>query len=195
MGVPIAGLTYVYDDNMSVIHNTQRPESTSGEGRCRAACAQNQWGLSSRGGMLTRTNFPKNILWRPRRAWRASTMTMSGWLARAGYRDTMPQSTKQWCGLDCKGNEDSEGPSITKGGDGSWGRRHWTGEGETVRQRQGMKRHRRGSGYLYIYICISALRERKDARNNAVCSQGGGISMVHRCRLRPAGCEESLRYL
>jgi hypothetical protein len=28
MGVPISGATYVYGDNMSVIHNTQRPEST-----------------------------------------------------------------------------------------------------------------------------------------------------------------------
>jgi hypothetical protein len=28
MGVPIAGLTYVYGNNMSVIHNTQQPEST-----------------------------------------------------------------------------------------------------------------------------------------------------------------------
>ncbi len=28
MGVPIAGPTYVYGDNMSVVHNTQRPEST-----------------------------------------------------------------------------------------------------------------------------------------------------------------------
>jgi hypothetical protein len=28
MGIPIAGPTYVYGDNMSVIHNTQRPEST-----------------------------------------------------------------------------------------------------------------------------------------------------------------------
>ena len=28
MGVPISGPTYVYGDNMSVIHNTQRPEST-----------------------------------------------------------------------------------------------------------------------------------------------------------------------
>ena len=28
MGVPIAGPTYVYGDNMSVIHNTQQPEST-----------------------------------------------------------------------------------------------------------------------------------------------------------------------
>jgi hypothetical protein len=28
MGVPIAGPTYVYGDNMSGIHNTQRPEST-----------------------------------------------------------------------------------------------------------------------------------------------------------------------
>ena len=28
MGVQISGLTYVYVDNMSVIHNTQRPEST-----------------------------------------------------------------------------------------------------------------------------------------------------------------------
>ena len=28
MGVPIAGPTYVYGDNMSVIHNTQWPEST-----------------------------------------------------------------------------------------------------------------------------------------------------------------------
>jgi hypothetical protein len=27
-GVPIAGPTYVYGDNMSVIHNTQQPEST-----------------------------------------------------------------------------------------------------------------------------------------------------------------------
>jgi hypothetical protein len=29
MGIPIAGPTYVYGDNISVIHNTQRPESTS----------------------------------------------------------------------------------------------------------------------------------------------------------------------
>ncbi len=28
MGVPIAGSTHVYGDNMSVIHNTQHPEST-----------------------------------------------------------------------------------------------------------------------------------------------------------------------
>ena len=28
MGVPLAGPTYVFGDNMSVIHNTQRPEST-----------------------------------------------------------------------------------------------------------------------------------------------------------------------
>jgi hypothetical protein len=28
MGVPIAGPTYIYGDNMSVIHNTQWPEST-----------------------------------------------------------------------------------------------------------------------------------------------------------------------
>ena len=28
MGVQISGPTYVYVDNMSVIHNTQRPEST-----------------------------------------------------------------------------------------------------------------------------------------------------------------------
>ena len=28
MGVPLSGPTYVYGDNMSVIHNTQRPEST-----------------------------------------------------------------------------------------------------------------------------------------------------------------------
>jgi hypothetical protein len=28
MGVPLLGPTYVYGDNMSVIHNTQRPEST-----------------------------------------------------------------------------------------------------------------------------------------------------------------------
>ena len=28
MGVPISGCSYVYGDNMSVIHNTQRPEST-----------------------------------------------------------------------------------------------------------------------------------------------------------------------
>ena len=28
MGVPISGPSYVYGDNMSVIHNTQRPEST-----------------------------------------------------------------------------------------------------------------------------------------------------------------------
>ena len=28
MGVPIAGPSYIYGDNMSVIHNTQRPEST-----------------------------------------------------------------------------------------------------------------------------------------------------------------------
>ena len=31
MGVPINGPTNVYGDNMSVIHNTQRPESTSQE--------------------------------------------------------------------------------------------------------------------------------------------------------------------
>ena len=28
MGIPIAGPSHVYGDNMSVIHNTQRPEST-----------------------------------------------------------------------------------------------------------------------------------------------------------------------
>ena len=28
MGVPVTGPTYAYGDNMSVIHNTQRPEST-----------------------------------------------------------------------------------------------------------------------------------------------------------------------
>ena len=28
MGVPVDGPTYIYGDNMSVIHNTQRPEST-----------------------------------------------------------------------------------------------------------------------------------------------------------------------
>jgi beta-xylosidase len=28
MGVPISGPSYVFGDNMSVIHNTQRPEST-----------------------------------------------------------------------------------------------------------------------------------------------------------------------
>ena len=28
MGVPISGPSYVYGDNMSVIHNTQRPDST-----------------------------------------------------------------------------------------------------------------------------------------------------------------------
>jgi len=28
MGVPISGPSYVHGDNMSVIHNTQRPEST-----------------------------------------------------------------------------------------------------------------------------------------------------------------------
>jgi hypothetical protein len=28
MGVPLSGPTYIYGDNMSVIHNTQQPEST-----------------------------------------------------------------------------------------------------------------------------------------------------------------------
>jgi hypothetical protein len=28
MGVPLTGPSYIYGDNMSVIHNTQRPEST-----------------------------------------------------------------------------------------------------------------------------------------------------------------------
>ena len=28
MGAPISGPTYMYGDNMSVIHNTQKPEST-----------------------------------------------------------------------------------------------------------------------------------------------------------------------
>ena len=28
MGVPLSGPSYIYGDNMSVIHNTQRPEST-----------------------------------------------------------------------------------------------------------------------------------------------------------------------
>jgi hypothetical protein len=27
MGIPLAGPSYIYGDNMSVIHNTQRPES------------------------------------------------------------------------------------------------------------------------------------------------------------------------
>jgi len=37
MGVPIAGPTYVYGDNMSVIHNTQRPESTL-KRKCNQIC-------------------------------------------------------------------------------------------------------------------------------------------------------------
>jgi hypothetical protein len=28
MGVPVTGPSYIYSNNMSVIHNTQRPEST-----------------------------------------------------------------------------------------------------------------------------------------------------------------------
>lgn len=28
MGIPLSGPTFVYGDNMSVIHNTQKPEST-----------------------------------------------------------------------------------------------------------------------------------------------------------------------
>ena len=28
MGIPIGGLTYMYGDNMSTIHNTQHPESS-----------------------------------------------------------------------------------------------------------------------------------------------------------------------
>ena len=28
MGIPISGPSYIYGDNMSVIHNTQRPDST-----------------------------------------------------------------------------------------------------------------------------------------------------------------------
>ena len=28
IGVPLSGPTYIYGDNMSIIHNTQRPEST-----------------------------------------------------------------------------------------------------------------------------------------------------------------------
>ena len=28
MGVPLSGPSYIFGDNMSVIHNTQRPEST-----------------------------------------------------------------------------------------------------------------------------------------------------------------------
>ena len=28
MGIPISGVSYVYGDNMSVIHNTSKPEST-----------------------------------------------------------------------------------------------------------------------------------------------------------------------
>jgi hypothetical protein len=34
MGVPIAGPTYIYGDNMSVIHNTQQPESTLKKRTC-----------------------------------------------------------------------------------------------------------------------------------------------------------------
>jgi hypothetical protein len=33
-GVPIAGPTYAYGDNMSVIHNTQQPESTLKKKNC-----------------------------------------------------------------------------------------------------------------------------------------------------------------
>ena len=28
MGVPLSGTSYIYGENMSIIHNTQRPEST-----------------------------------------------------------------------------------------------------------------------------------------------------------------------
>ncbi len=31
------------------------------------------------------------------------------------------------------------------------------------------------------------------SRDNAVCDDGGGISMVHRCKLRPAGGEVEFR--
>ena len=40
MGVKISGLTYVYGDNMLVIHNTQRPESTLRK-KSNSICYQN----------------------------------------------------------------------------------------------------------------------------------------------------------
>jgi hypothetical protein len=102
----------------------------------------------------------------------------------------MQQTTERWRGLDCKGDEDIDGRSIVKGGDESWGGKHWTREVETIR----MKRHRRGSGYFFICIYLRSAQE-KGSRDNAIHCQGGGISMVHQCGLRPAGGEVSLKYL
>ena len=39
MGVPISGPPYIYGENMSVIHNTQRPESTLKK-NCNYICYQ-----------------------------------------------------------------------------------------------------------------------------------------------------------
>jgi hypothetical protein len=49
---------------------------------------------------------------------------------------------------------------------------------------------------IFFFLTRSAREE--GSRDNAVRNQGSGISMVHRCRLRPAGGESerkvSLRY-
>eukprot|EP00975_Prorocentrum_lima_P043671 9162261-Prorocentrum_lima.AAC.1 len=37
MGIPLTGPSFVYGDNMSVIHNTQRPESTLKKKNCSVA--------------------------------------------------------------------------------------------------------------------------------------------------------------
>jgi hypothetical protein len=41
-------------------------------------------GIVFKRGDVDKNKFPKIILWRPKQAWRASMMTMSGRLARAG---------------------------------------------------------------------------------------------------------------
>ena len=55
-----------------------------------------------------------------------------------------------------------------------------------------MKCQRRGSDF---FLKQSRSAREEGSSGNAVRSQGGGISMVHRCRLRPADGEVSLKYI
>jgi hypothetical protein len=64
MGVPISGPSYVFGDNMSVIHNTQRPESTlkkKGHQICYHFCRESV----AMGEIANRSYSFRRQCWRP----------------------------------------------------------------------------------------------------------------------------------
>ena len=58
IGVPISGTSYVYGGNMSVIHNTQRPDSTL-RGKSNSICYHEMREIVAMGESL-RTHIPTN---------------------------------------------------------------------------------------------------------------------------------------